>query len=197
MQQSNNLPGHNQQVFLFLSHHQCNIKKIMTQILCCCSKDITGFITLVNTGGAVESPNGRNWKSCLSHKISGDVCATETDTHPSNLSTTIVDAICLRSNSVHPSTLEQELLLFSFMVLTTWSAWEVFTGLLLSEVNSLAPNLLFLFNRLAAAQRNQSDSTRKCQSFGCSVCPHKCKIKKSKGVKAVYEYNVDCSGNNR
>ena len=36
-------------------------------------------------------------------KISGDVCATETDTHPSDLSTTIVDAICL--SSVHKSRL--------------------------------------------------------------------------------------------
>ena len=69
-----------------------------------------------------------------------------------------------QGDSIHPSTLEEEVLqLTSSPVFVhgpdNLEGFEKFSlDVVLSEVNTLAPNLLFLFNRLAAAQRNQSDS---------------------------------------
>ena len=66
---------------------------------------------------------------------------------------------------VHPSTLEQEVLrLTSSSVFVhgpdNLEGFEKFSlDTVLSEVKTLAPNLLSLFNRLAAADRNQSDSS--------------------------------------
>ena len=91
----------------------------------------------------------------------------------------------IREDTVHPSTLEQEVLrLTSSPVFVhgpdNLEGFENFSlDTVLSEVKILAPNLLSIFNQLAAAERNQSDSSDKValegiKSFGCSVCPHKC-----------------------
>ena len=71
----------------------------------------------------------------------------------------------IREDTVHPSTLEQEVLrLTSSPVFVhgpdNLEGFEKFSlDTVLSEVKTLAPNLLSLFNQLAAAERNQSDSS--------------------------------------
>ena len=70
-----------------------------------------------------------------------------------------------REDTVHPSTLEQKVLqLTSSPVFVhgpgNLEGFEKFSlDTVLSEVKTLAPNLLSLFNKLAAAERNQSDSS--------------------------------------
>lgn len=71
----------------------------------------------------------------------------------------------IREDSVHPSTLEQEVLRLTLSPVfvhgpDNLEGFEKFSlDTVLSEVKTLAPNLLSLFNRLAAAKRNQSDGS--------------------------------------
>ena len=95
-----------------------------------------------------------------------------------------------QGDSIHPSTLEEEVLqLTSSSVFVhgpdNLEGFEKFSlDVVLSEVNTLAPNLLSLFNQLAAAQRNQSDSSDEVALEGIKALVALCVLTNARSRRA-------------
>ena len=95
-----------------------------------------------------------------------------------------------QGDSIHPSTLEEKVLQLTLSPVfvhgpDNLEGFEKFSlDVVLSEVNTLAPNLLFLFNQLAAAQRNQSDSSDEVAQEGIRALVALCVLTNARSRRA-------------